>query len=182
MIPDREKCLQILKDLNVPQNIIGHSKRITKVALFIGKHFPEKIDLKLLEAACLLHDICKIDEINGIIKDHGIAAAEKVRQMGHEELYLHIPRHRLSCLLKEDFHNWDIESIILIYADTVDVSSEDFQTGKIKTIKQAFERYYKRYPQSSEQFKKEEPILKEIEKYLFEKTGLCSEDLQKLNE
>ena len=141
MIPTREKCLQILKERHISENIIEHSKRATRNALFIGKHFSEKVDLQLLEAAGLLHDICKMEEVNGKIKDHGLVAAEKLKEMGFEELYGPVARHTLWRLVEEDFHNWSNESIILAYADTIDVNN------KIDSIENAFKRYRKRYPQ-----------------------------------
>jgi len=172
MIPDLETCMKILEELNIPENILGHVKRVRKVALFIGKHWPEKIDMKLLEAVSLLHEICKMDEVYGKTKDHGLAAAEKLKKMGYEELYWPVARHTLWRLIDEDFENWSTEAIILAYADTLDVH------GKVDTIESAFKRYRQRYPQYLEPLNKEEPVIKEIEKYIFQKTGLKFEDLK----
>jgi len=192
MIPDREKCLEILKELNIPENIIGHTKRVTRNAFFIGTRWPEKIDLKLLEASSLLHDICKLDEVKLIrnknligteitdnIKEigHGYLGAKKVIELGFPELADIILHHTLQYLLNDpDFTKWKAEAIILTYADTIDVDK------KVDSVENAFKRYYQRYPHFKEWLLKEEKIIYKLEKYIFQKIGLEFEDLLKLNE
>ena len=61
-IPSRPECLKMLKDNGVPEHIIAHSVKVTEIAMEYGKLIKKNggtVDLKLLEAGALLHDITK---------------------------------------------------------------------------------------------------------------------------
>ena len=62
-IPTVPECYKLLNEVGaLPQNIIRHSEQVTKVALYLGRKLiekGEKVNLELLRAACLLHDIAK---------------------------------------------------------------------------------------------------------------------------
>ena len=68
MIPTREQCLAILNKHEVPDNIISHSKIVADISLKIAEMLIEKghkVNLKLVEAGALLHDIDKMATIQG---------------------------------------------------------------------------------------------------------------------
>jgi len=59
---DREECLRLMERYGMLENIIAHSLEVTKVALLLSTELNRKgqtIDLCLVEAASLLHDIAK---------------------------------------------------------------------------------------------------------------------------
>jgi len=195
MIPSREECLRVLKEHHVWDNIIEHCKRVTRNALFIGNKFIENghpVDLKLLEAAALLHDICKKDEIEIIRKlnldgpqiiekirsiGHGYLGESKMKELGYDELADLVKKHTMQYLLEEpELKRSRDETLILTYADSLDVE------GKVNTIENAFKRYYKRYPHFNECLEQEEKEMYKVEKYVLEKAGIIFEDLLKLNE
>jgi len=61
-IPTKEECYLLLKENNVPLNVIKHSEIVADVASQIYNQLKDKfeIDLRKLEAAALLHDIEKL--------------------------------------------------------------------------------------------------------------------------
>ncbi|TLN25307.1 HD domain-containing protein [bacterium] len=95
MIPDRGKCLSLMAEETMPRHIMAHSEKVAKVALVIGSALREagkEVDLALLEAGALLHDIKKIDSINGG-PNHAVAGARYAEEKGMGELAPLIERH-----------------------------------------------------------------------------------------
>jgi uncharacterized protein len=61
-IPSAEECFEIMRRHNMRKNIMRHSIRVRDVAVFIAARLVaagHKLDMKLVEAAALLHDITK---------------------------------------------------------------------------------------------------------------------------
>jgi putative nucleotidyltransferase with HDIG domain len=96
MVPDRAACLGLLQDEGVPEHIVAHSVRVAQVAVRIGealnREAGEKLDLALLEAGALLHDISKLHTIHHG-GDHATVGAQRVGELGCEELAPLVQRH-----------------------------------------------------------------------------------------
>jgi uncharacterized protein len=61
-VPDEAGCLALLRKYNTPEHIISHSRMVWAVGKLLADGLLKKgflIDLKLLRASCLLHDIAK---------------------------------------------------------------------------------------------------------------------------
>ena len=64
MIPPREECLRLMGEYGMLENIIAHSLKVARVALFLSMELNKKgqrVDLGLVEAASLLHDLTKTE-------------------------------------------------------------------------------------------------------------------------
>jgi putative nucleotidyltransferase with HDIG domain len=62
LVPSRDQCLELLTQHDMPAHIRRHSLMVTDVALFISARLNRnscRLDLRLVEAAALLHDIGK---------------------------------------------------------------------------------------------------------------------------
>jgi uncharacterized protein len=62
LMPSRFECIAILETLGTPSHICRHSLMVTEVAVFLGRLLNcngSKLDLSLVEAAALLHDVGK---------------------------------------------------------------------------------------------------------------------------
>lgn len=62
IIPSAEECFEIMRRHNMRKNIVRHSICVRDVAVFIAARLVtagHKLDMKLVEAAALLHDITK---------------------------------------------------------------------------------------------------------------------------
>ena len=62
IIPSAGQCIEIMRRHNMRKNIVRHSIRVRDVAVFIATKLLDAghvLDLNLVEAAALLHDITK---------------------------------------------------------------------------------------------------------------------------
>jgi len=85
-IPSAEFCLELLKRFGTYPHIIAHIKQVTKVALFLGRELEKqgiRLNISLIEAGALLHDIAKTYSIEHPGVDHAAKGAEWVRKLGY---------------------------------------------------------------------------------------------------
>lgn len=78
-IPSYEQCLEIQNFFNMNDNINAHCSKVCEIAQGIGKQFMDKginVNMKLIIAASLLHDIAKG------IKHHDKVGAKFMKEMG----------------------------------------------------------------------------------------------------
>ena len=156
IIPTKEECLKILKDNNVPDNIIAHSKAVCDVAMKVADLLERKnihVNRDLVTAAALLHDIKKVNSI-----DHVIEGYEFIKSLGFPEVSLIIKKHGLVHLQNEDFVPKTWEEKIVFYAD------KRVKNDKIVSVEQRFGYVKQRYNHYDVQ--KEYDFTKEIEKEL----------------
>jgi broad specificity phosphatase PhoE/CTP:molybdopterin cytidylyltransferase MocA len=82
-VPNRNECAEIWKRCSVSEDIIKHQEAVACCALRLGKNLSEKgeaLDMRLLEAACLLHDIRKSE------RNHPQRAGEFLEGLGYGKL------------------------------------------------------------------------------------------------
>jgi putative nucleotidyltransferase with HDIG domain len=170
-IPTREECLQMLKENNVPRNIIEHSKAVADIAVELGrklKSHGEDINLQLLEAGALLHDICKHECIGrGHEAEiaHGDMGADFLRKKGLPEIAEMARTHMMGAVLTPRMlDTW--EKKLVFYAD------KRVNHDKRVTIDERFDYIEKRYPKEKGVFVKAKHIVKKMEKEIFEKAGV----------
>lgn len=107
LTPNRDTCLKLLKRYNTPPHVVRHCKAVTDVALQIAKALNSKgydIDLKLLEAAALLHDIARVE------KNHGLKGAIIAQKHGYKQVSNLIKCHMFYATdpIKEKINEQDI--------------------------------------------------------------------------
>jgi putative nucleotidyltransferase with HDIG domain len=117
-IPSRETCLTLMEQYGMLPNIKNHSLQVARIALCLGENltvnFPE-LDLNLLEAGALLHDIAKTECLK-TRGNHAQIGEEMVRVMGYEAVARIVGQHVL--LEEAYFHNGCVDEVILVhYAD-----------------------------------------------------------------
>ena len=137
IIPTKEECLKILKDSNVPDNVIAHSKAVCNVALKIADLLEKRginVNKDLVAAGALLHDIKKINS-----NDHVIEGADFVKALGFPEVALVIRKHGLTHLQNDDFFPKSWEEKIVFYAD------KRAKNDKIVSVEERFEYIKERY-------------------------------------
>lgn len=135
-IPSREECLKILKDNDVPENVVRHSLKVAELALEIAENLKPKginADMQLLEAAALLHDLMRGRKGN----NHAIEGAKVIAELGYEKVAETVISHGLYNF--PDIKPETIEQKILFYADKRII--ED----RVVSIKDRFEDFKKRY-------------------------------------
>jgi uncharacterized protein len=85
MIPTREECLRLMGQYGMLDHIIHHSLEVARVALFLAVELNkrgQRIDLDLVEAASLLHDLTKT-ECFKTKEDHARTGYQLLKGMGY---------------------------------------------------------------------------------------------------
>ena len=117
MIPTREECLSLMSRYGMLENIVSHSLEVAKVALFISIELNKRghtIDLGLVEAASLLHDLAKTECLK-TKDDHAQTGSQKLKRMGYEKVGEVVAQH--IWLGKEGDPSTVSEEEIVNYAD-----------------------------------------------------------------
>lgn len=63
--PSRQECLRYLKEYKTPDHVIRHCQAVADTAVKIGRALNQQgyhLDLGLIEAAGLIHDIARVEE------------------------------------------------------------------------------------------------------------------------
>lgn len=88
--PDEKECLKLLKEYGTPEHVIKHCMAVAQVAVRIGRRLNEKgyeIDIPLLRAACLLHDIARVEE------NHEAAGQRYLASAGYDRIAVLVGAH-----------------------------------------------------------------------------------------
>jgi putative nucleotidyltransferase with HDIG domain len=116
-IPDETACLALLEKYHCPDHIIEHSKAVWGVARIIGEGLIRKehpIDMALLKASCLLHDIAKYPCLVEKKGWHDVVGAEMLKEEGLAAIADIVAQHvRLTDRADSDIK----EEHVLFYAD-----------------------------------------------------------------
>ena len=156
--PTKEECIRILKENNVPANIIAHSQKVCEVAMKVCDALEKRsinANRSLTEAASLLHDIAKVKE-----GDHVVNGSEIIKSLGFPEVARIISKHGLAHLDEEECRPKSVEEKIVFYAD------KRVNHDQIVSVEKRFEYIRERY--KSPNVDKEYKFTKEIEKELLE--------------
>lgn len=133
---------KLIREFHVPLHVQRHCKAVADFAVDLGKKFiaaGEKIDLKLLKQAALLHDLLRVADFRTFHPEkfpdpvtaediavwkrlrekyghmhHAVAAAEILGKRGFTEMAEIIKKHRF-LQIENEFNTW--EEKILYYAD-----------------------------------------------------------------
>ena len=95
MIPTREECLRLMEQYGMLEHIIHHSLEVARVALFLSAELNkrgQRIDLGLVEAASLLHDLAKTECLT-TKEDHARAGCQLLKRMGYERVGEVVAQH-----------------------------------------------------------------------------------------
>ncbi len=156
IIPTKEECLKILKDSNVPDNIIAHSKTVCDFAMKVVDLLEKRginVNKDLVAAGALLHDIKKINS-----NDHVIEGYEFIKSLGFPEVALLVKRHGLAHVEDEEFMPKTWEEKTVFYAD------KRVKNDKVVSIEERFDYIKKRY--NTHDIEREYDYAKKIEKEL----------------
>lgn len=174
-IPTKQECFDLIREKNIPPRLIKHILAVTKISLFLAKRLIEKgepVNIKLVQAGALLHDIDKIETLeNG---QHGYTAYDYLMKLGYPEIAQIPKKHVFNW--HNNLSNW--EEKIVIYADLR-------VTDSIVSLKEEFEYLLKKYGTTEQKrvlIKKYLSLTFELEKEIFDKVGLDPDKLKELVE
>jgi putative nucleotidyltransferase with HDIG domain len=137
--PSRETCLHLLKQRAIPQHVIVHCLQVDRVARYLAQALNaqgETLDLMLVEAASLLHDITKIDGLQSG-ENHAVTGAKLLRELGYPRVAQVVSHHIVlptrPLLMKVT------EEEVVNYAD------KRVMHDRIVTLQERFEDLQRRY-------------------------------------
>lgn len=177
-IPSEAECLKLLEKYDAQPPVVAHSKVVASAAKAIAEKLVEKgvkVDVKLVFAAALLHDIAKLEK-DGEGKwrprhDHARAGAQILRKEGLQEIALIAERH-VAEPGDEAPESW--EELCVFYAD------KRVEWDKLVSIRERFDALKVRYghrPGAVQRLDAVWPFVQQVEKKLFEKISRKPEEL-----
>lgn len=116
-IPSRRQCLSMMKRVRMPEHIQRHSMLVAEVSLFLGRFLNGnsiRLNLQLLEAGALLHDIAKAQSIE-TGERHDEMGARLLEEWGYSLLAPIVKEH--VCLDLTAVYGPVTESLVVNYAD-----------------------------------------------------------------
>ncbi len=131
--PDEKTCGQMLEKYMTPDNVIEHCRQVNSLALRIADLLIEKgaaVNKKLLSAACLLHDIARLEP------EHETAGAKLLLTEGYPAVSRLIAAHMD---LPGDYSPEPDETALLYLSDKL------FRYGKITTVDETLTKLRARY-------------------------------------
>lgn len=144
-VPSRSECFALMEEVEMPCHIRVHSAVVAEIALFLGRQLDEyagPLDLELLEAGALLHDIGKPRSLVTGERHHDLGA-DMLESWGYPGLSPIVRDHIAM--------DWDratgpiTESLLVNYAD------KRVKHDEIVTLQDRFEDLIVRYTQTHEQ-------------------------------
>ncbi|MBT7902998.1 HDIG domain-containing protein [Candidatus Woesearchaeota archaeon] len=138
IIPTETECIEILKEAGA-KPLLNHSQRVKKIALAVSKKLISQgieIDIPLIIASALLHDITKLSATICHMKEGG----ELLRSKGLDKIAKIVERHGLTSINDPEFTPSTYEEKIIFYSDL------RANPGKIVSLKERFEYIKNAYP------------------------------------
>jgi putative nucleotidyltransferase with HDIG domain len=126
-IPTRSEAARLLRGLEPKDWLLEHSAVVADVAAFLARRIEERghaIDVALVDAAALLHDLDKAlpatDPVKGL--RHGEAGAAWLRERGYDELAGAVGSHPVMRLADDEYYEFwvrdaTVEERVVAYAD-----------------------------------------------------------------
>lgn len=104
-VPDESQCMALLEKHNTPDHIIRHCLRVWEVGALLGEELIAKsiaIDMALLRASCLLHDIGKYPCILDGTGYHDVRGKEILDEEGFPRVGNIVVQHVILKTSRED--------------------------------------------------------------------------------
>ncbi len=96
-IPSIEQCYALMTDMDMPDHIVAHSRRVCQVAMSMVDHLLTKdvrVNRELVRASALLHDITKFQSFT-TRENHAISGARFLETLGYPEVGAVVGQHVL---------------------------------------------------------------------------------------
>jgi uncharacterized protein len=127
-LPSREQALELLKQSGCEQKVINHCLAVTTLALEIARKLQDrgcKVDLQLVEAGAILHDIGR-SRTHGV--EHSLVGAQIAKELGLPEPVIDIIKRHVGAGITDEEAEWlgwpkdiyvpqTLEEKVVCYAD-----------------------------------------------------------------
>lgn len=173
-VPDEAGCLALLEKYHTPEHIVLHSKAVWEVGKVVGEglvHKNHPIDMGLLRAACLLHDIAKYVCILEKSRYHDIRGGEILTEERLPAVAAIVVQH---VILQDQNENSIKEEHVVFYADKRVVHD------KVVTLEERFQYLvdtYARRPEAIEYLSEMKEKTMRLEQRIFRLLDFEPEDV-----
>jgi uncharacterized protein len=177
MIPTRDECLRLMSRYGMLSHIIDHSIEVTKVALYLAVELNkrgQRINLGLVEAASLLHDLTK-SECFKTKEDHARTGSQVLKGMGYARVGEVVAEH-IQLSRKND-------PLLVTEEEIVNYADKRVQHDHIVSLEERFNDLMDRYgkgEKASEEMERLRKATFEIENKIFSILGIDPNDLPHL--
>ena len=174
MIPTREECFELIRRYGMLPHIVRHSELVTRVALLIARKLEDcgcHLNLALVEAGALLHDITKTECLE-TKENHAETGGELIASLGYPAVANIIRQH--ICL---DPGSSDPEAIT--EAEVVNYADKRVKHEEVVDIDERFqdvwERYVEKMPGLRTRFEEVHLETRLLEQKIFSKIDISPE-------
>jgi uncharacterized protein len=176
MIPTREQCYELIQRHGMLPHIVRHSELVTAVALLIARKLNSSgcdLDLALVEAGALLHDITKTLSIE-TKENHAETGGELLVSSGYPAVANIVRQHICLDSVSPD-PDTITEAEVVNYADKR-VKHEEV-VGIEERFQDVYDRYVKKVPDLRVRF--EEVLLetRQVEEKIFSRIDISPEQV-----
>lgn len=87
-IPSRDQCFRMMSAMNMMDHIVVHSLQVCRVATYLAEHLNKqngRLNLDLIQAAALLHDITKTRSFK-TRENHALTGGQLLAEQGYPEI------------------------------------------------------------------------------------------------
>ena len=143
-IPTKNACFRLIQRMKMMSHILDHSTQVCRVAMCLATHLkgnPVCINLRLVQAAALLHDITKTRSFK-TGENHASTGAELLTDLGYPDVGNIIRQH---VILDSYF-----ESELPKEAEIVNYADKRVLHDKIVRLEQRKAYIFKKYGKSTE--------------------------------
>ena len=182
-------CLALLREHHLPEMLLRHIRKVDGICMYLTAKLIEQgiaVDADLLHAAALLHDIKKMEQVQGKNEGHEEAGERYLTHLGYPVIGELIRAHQITAIFqmmqeaspeqqsqqqnnqqqKDDAHAW--EKKLIYYAD------KRVKHDAVVSIDERLDDAIQRYPQEQHLIEGIRVPLKALEKEIFKNTGLSS--------
>ncbi|MGQ9645498.1 MAG: HDIG domain-containing metalloprotein [Thermodesulfobacteriota bacterium] len=176
-IPAREECFRIMHQYGMLENIIDHSIEVANVALYLSAELNKRgqgIDLLLVEAASLLHDLTKTESFR-TKEDHAWTGSQVLKEMGYEKVGEVVAQHI--------WLSHEVDPIRVSEEEVVNYADKRVMHNRVVSLEERFEDLRKRYgkdPEGVRYLGRMEKLVEAVEQKIFSVLQIDPNDLQDL--
>jgi len=177
LIPSRRECLELMQRYEMLPHIVRHSKLVTDVALLIARKLNSRgahLDLALVEAGALLHDITKTVCIK-TKENHAQTGGELLTSLGYPAVANIVRQH-----IRLDPGTHDPRAVneaeLVNYADKRVKHEEVVDIGE--RFRDVLERYAKKLPGLQPRLEEVYRETQRLEQKIFSKIDITPQKIE----
>ena len=176
LIPTKKQCLELIRQHEMLPHIVRHSRLVTRVAMLIARKLNavgQELDLALVEAGALLHDITKTISIE-TRENHAQTGGELLSSLGYPGVANIIRQH--ICL---DPGPFDPDAVTEV--EIVNYADKRVKHEEVVDIEERFrdvrERYLNKFPGLEARFEQVQQETRLVERKIFSVIDISPEEI-----